>query len=229
MTDKLDSMAPKIVYDVDDVLWSLFQADLNYIGYSRDRDIDYHYADDPRLSDAEKSAITEAFHLSEVFTKMDFYPETQEILRPEFLGAEVYINSNCFSEEIIEHKRRQLAEILPNLPPERIALNLVTIQTNRKTIPAEVFAFVDDSPYNIAKSSAKLNIVPEISWTYAQKTRDIMCQDKTLLNDWSRQLPAASRDFSEASYVVIARDLAEVNQIVYQAVKFKQEAQNATK
>ena len=32
MTDKLDSMAPKIVYDVDDVLWSLFQADLNYIG-----------------------------------------------------------------------------------------------------------------------------------------------------------------------------------------------------
>ena len=91
MTDKLDSMAPKIVYDVDDVLWSLFQADLNYIGYSRDRDIDYHYADDPRLSDAEKSAITEAFHLSEVFAKMDFYPEAQEILRPESLGAEVYI------------------------------------------------------------------------------------------------------------------------------------------
>lgn len=214
----------QIIYDVDDVLWPCTETVYDKIGIDIRRQTNFRVHEDTEFSEAEQTKIIQAFSNVENFQKMKFYDGAQQIFEVEKLGAEVQINSNSFSEDIREAKRRQLLKLFPNIKVGQLQLNLVGSKTNHKQISAKVFAFVDDSPYNIASSEAKFNFMPRRPWNTTEAMRQIACgHGKVLVDNVANELGDLIK--RPECYVIPVDNLNEVCNLIYQAVKLKQKGE----
>ncbi len=212
----------QIVYDVDDVLWPCTETVYRRLGIKIERQTNFRIHEDSAFSPAEQEQIVAAFSNVENFENMQFYDGAEQILEVEQLNAKVVINSNSFSKDIREAKRRQILKLLPSLKASQLQLNLVGSKANHKQISAEVFAFVDDSPYNIASSKAKFNFMPKKPWNTTAAMREIACENHKVIIDNVKGQMAALVERPEC-FVIPVDNLEEAHDLIYQAVKLKQE------
>ncbi len=210
---------PKIVYDCDDVLWPLTERVCKKCHIPLGKQTVFRIQDDPKLTDDEKQAMAACFDEPENFCEMQFYPEISELADIFALGAEVAINSNCFNKAIAELKRNQLSATLPFLRKKDLHVNVVTPQSNHKSIGDDVLVFVDDSPYNIARSKSLINLVPMRPWNTTNDAKQTMLSEGSeIVKDWQQALPAIV-SVNVGKHIIYVEDLAEANAIIKQTIK----------
>ena len=216
----------KVVYDVDNVLWPLNQRVFTMLDIDCRKDVNYNLFSNPLLAPAQRQAVMDAFHQAKTFVDMNFYPGADEILQVEPLGATVRIHSHCYSAEIAELKRSQLEQLLPQMKPAFIKMSVISDDPNNKQIDADAFIFIDDNPYNVNISKAPVNVVLRQPWnTTAEAAQALTSGNKVLVETgWQAMLPELLAKRQHC--VIMAQTLKEVNQIVQQAIKLKQEAKH---
>ena len=113
----------------------------------------------------------------DIFKNIDWFDGIDRVLS---LNAEVFINSNCYTQAISDVKREQLHAM--GFDDAHIKLNIVSEKNEEgiKTVGEEVFIFVDDSPYNIANSKAKHNIMLTRPWNTSEDGQTIIGNKKVI-------------------------------------------------
>lgn len=165
----------KVVYDCDDVLWDLNTHVAVLKGVDPNCLVNFAMLENEALTMAERQAMLAGFRDAESFVDIEFYEGASEILRAEELGATVMINSNAYNAAIAELKRKQLLELLPALTSEKLRINVIDPDgACHKEIERDLFIFVDDSPFNIALSEAKINIMPTRLWNVTPAAKEIV-------------------------------------------------------
>ena len=219
----------KVIYDVDDVLWDLNGYVLRQLGIPPERHVMYDVSQGPLLSATERQDILASFKDPAIFENIDFYPGADEILAVEALGGEVYIHSNNFNSAIAEHKRRQLRQLLPAMNPQRINLSIINHSTNTKQLLEDVLIFIDDSPYNVAKSQALVNIMPNKCYnTYPSEAAKVVASGKVFVEgDYQEELPSLLQ--ADTRCVIRADNLLEINQMIRNIILMKKEMMYAAK
>ncbi len=189
------------VYDADDILWMLMWR------VAQELKLDWETAtavfsirDNRRLTPYQQDAIIEAFGNPKMFENIEFLPGTSEIMRPCELGAKVMINSNSFNERIGELKCMQLLAAIPRLRPEDIQMNIIShSEAKKKPLDPRTTIFVDDSPHNVAKSPALINVMPKyMPWSWC---------------------PQAILEIN-GKPTVWRKDLIAINELVYDLTKY---------
>ncbi len=211
----------QIVYDLDDVLWDLTSLALQRAGIGDKKQTDFRVDRDPAFTDKEKDQAIAAFSDAQNYEDCEFYPGAEDIFDVASPEVEVSINSNSYSPEVIATKKQRLIEAYPNLSIEHQQINLVTPDSNRKEIGADVLVFIDDSPYNIAGSKAKFNLMPCKTWNTTKSACEISTSgDKIYRKTWRQHLSKYLN--SSYSYVIPIKDLSEANEFVKMVIKLKQ-------
>lgn len=190
----------KVVFDVDDVLWPLGDVIAKRLGIEPARYY-YHFkvTENPKLNRHEQEAIIAAFADAELFKDMEFFPDIENILRPRELGATVAIKSNSFSKEIASLKIQRLLATIPGLQESDIKMNIIDYsKTHSKEIDADTTIFIDDSPFNVSTSPAKVNVMPKLGGWNGDESAQQLIHGKT---------------------VIYAENLSEINKIVYKQVE----------
>lgn len=127
-----------------------------------------------------QSKIIESYYNLSTFENIEWYEGVSDIINIENFGVSVFINSNCMTEEIAKSKRCQLLEVA-NINTKRIKCNVINAKDcNNKIIDDDTDILIDDSPFNIAKSKAKLNILINHPWNTSQEGKKIM-QGKNII------------------------------------------------
>lgn len=162
-------MRKKIIFDMDDVLWDLNAACIRGTNICLDNIITYNPKDNPILCEADKLILRNAYESPKSFMNIRFHEGLSELVRLEQLGGEIYINSNSLSKEIADLKKQQLMHALA-ISESRLIFNVISSDSTEipKKLPEDVFCLVDDSPYNIAKSTAKHNIMIRKPWNTSE-------------------------------------------------------------
>lgn len=185
----------KVVYDCDDVLWDLNTHVANLKGIDPNCLVNFAMLENEALTMPERRAMLDGFRDAASFVDIKFYDGANEILRAEKLGATVMINSNAYNADIAELKRQQLVRLLPEMAPEKMRINVIDPDgACHKEIERDLFIFVDDSPFNIALSEAKINIMPTRLWNVTPKAKEIVREknviwidDLTKINQFVRE------------------------------------------
>lgn len=185
----------KVVYDCDDVLWDLNTHVANLKGIDPNCLVNFAMLENEALTMPERRAMLDGFRDAASFVDIKFYEGANEILHAEELGATVMINSNAYNAEIAELKRQQLTRLLPEMAPEKMRINVIDPDgACHKEIERDLFIFVDDSPFNIALSEAKINIMPTRLWNVTPKAKEIVREknviwidDLTKINQFVRE------------------------------------------
>lgn len=186
----------KVVFDVDDVLWPLGETIARHFGIELERYF-HHFkvTENEKLSKREQEAVIAAYADTMFFQEIKFFPGVENLLRPRELGVMIKIKSNSFSERIAELKIQQLLAAIPGLTRDDIQMNVIDYsRTHGKTIDEDATIFVDDSPFNVSTSPAELNIMPD-------------------LGGWNSD--AAAKELVRDKTVIYAKDLNEINQLIY--------------
>ena len=162
----------KIVFDVDDTLWDLNRkvCQLTGIDYSR---LTNYRIQDTNLTDGEVQLILSWYNDPELWTDLIWSEGVEYIHTLEDDSTKVYINSNCLNKRVADAKRKFLSKAL-KIPDSRIILNVNSSGTKKKMID-DMFIFVDDSPFNIADSTAKYTILLDKPWN-----QEIQADESTL-------------------------------------------------
>lgn len=241
---------PRIVYDVDDVLWSLDRRVFGQLGIPLEKHIEYRIQDNPLLTPAEREAVMAAYCDQQTFVDIEFeLPAASEIFRPEQLGAHVEIRSNCYSQAIADQKAMEVARLFPDLRPDQLILQTISTKTYRKDLRDDTFIFVDDSPYNIAKSDARFNIIPRQNQNtseYSQavmlraqdfgpRPRDELMRSKNVFrperpisqgSGMARKIVyndpfsvLSSQEHADEAYIIYVDNLKEANELIFRLVE----------
>lgn len=163
-----------VVFDVDDILWGL-----NYFVTNKlDIDINlikkFSINDNDTLSLEQKSSIIKEYRNPDTLSKLSWFDGVEDLNALQRDGVEVRIKSNCLSEEIKYIKLKRLIDIL-NIPIENIQLDVITMsEIKKKEISDDVDIFVDDSPYNIVSSNAKLNLMIRYPWNISDEAKELV-------------------------------------------------------
>lgn len=174
----------KVVYDCDDVLWDLNTHVANLKGIDPNCLVNFAMLENEALTMPERRAMLDGFRDAASFVDIKFYEGANEILHAEELGATVMINSNAYNAEIAELKRQQLTRLLPEMAPEKMRINVIDPDgACHKEIERDLFIFVDDSPFNIALSEAKINIMPTRLWNVTPKAKEIVREKNVIWID----------------------------------------------
>lgn len=171
-----------IAYDYDDVLYPFFMRVVRKMGWNYGDVKDFHLDSNPALPRWEVEQAVKYMYSDETFREIDFFPGVEDILRPQLeFGVRVIINTNSVSEKAHQMKFEQLQAKVPELTWENYHGGIVTHDTSRQklTYPGTQI-FVDDSPYNIAMSTASLNIMRQMPWNMTPKAQE-QVQDKNPL------------------------------------------------
>lgn len=154
----------KVVFDLDDTLWNQTKracklADVNYHKIRN-----FVVKDNPYLTDDEKVRLLNIYKNPVLWSNINWISGADQIYFLEMLAEDVkvYIVSNCMNEEIRRYKRSFLSKAL-GIPDKQIILN-VEKSAKEKVLPDDMYIFVDDSPFNIEKSTAKYTIIPNKPW-----------------------------------------------------------------
>lgn len=171
----------KVVYDCDDVLWDLNTRVARLKGIDPNCLVNFAMLENEALSMAERQAMLAGFRDAKSFEAIEFYEGADNILGAEELGATVMINSNAYSAAIAELKKQQLTQLLPEMKQEHMRIQVIDPDgACHKEIERDLFIFVDDSPFNVALSEAKINIMPRRLWNVTPKAKEIVC-DKNVI------------------------------------------------
>lgn len=171
----------KIVFDVDDILWGLNKIATDKANIDYNKIVVYSAKENYLLTEDERRRLLEVYSDPDTFRYINWYDGVEDIIRLEQKGAEVYINSNSFNIEISELKRKQLKSIL-DLPDDRLILNVLT-DCKKKEIGDGVWCFVDDSPHNIASSTAVYNIAVKTPWNTSKHALDVIGDKDVIILD----------------------------------------------
>lgn len=191
-----------VTYDYDDIFWSLLET------VCRRLSIDFQRAgavfkikENPLLTSEEQEAIIAAFADPSFFQDIQFFPGVADITRILDLGAELRINSNAFSAKIGDLKTEQLLAAVPDLRPEQIQMNIIDHSTSdRKPIHPDTFIFHDDSPHNVLRARATINIMPDSpAWSHEPHFVNTIKQDLHRQVIWCSDLPS----MNQATYQIV--------------------------
>lgn len=168
-----------VFYDVDDTLWSINPCIAKEMG------IDYNLLDEFRtrenkhLTPEQIEFVVASYANAHFYETAPFFVGVEKILDLEKeLGVTVRIVSNSYSEEVAEIKRRRLLGQIPGLTEQHLFLQLSSEQhKDKKTWPFAPTVLVDDSPYNVASSTATHSFVPKMSYNSTEKALGVM-QDR---------------------------------------------------
>lgn len=155
-------MSKKIIFDVDDILWSLNKRMTDKAGLIYENQITFRTEDNPLLTTAQKEKAMTILRDNTTFENIKWHDGIERINN---IPADIYINSNSLSQETADTKRKQLHDVL-NIPDDHMTLN-VTVSASaikQKKIDNDTFIFVDDSPHNLSMSTAKYNIALIRPW-----------------------------------------------------------------
>lgn len=154
------------------------------------------------LCKKEKEKLKNGYGDEKIFEHMQFYPGFNRIEELMAAGIDVFFNSNCGSERIKELKYEQIKAAI-NIPDNHIILNVMDIGIHHgKEIGEDVDFFVDDNPYHIAESNAKINFMPLQPWN-----RDGQDAEK-----FSGKTVIACKDFHD----IIGQILEKANSMEYE-------------
>ena len=170
----------KVVFDIDDTLWGLNSKISEITGISFDKFEEFAIELCTLLTDAEKASVLNMYNSDRLFENIKWF---DGIHRLNDLNAEVFINSNIYRETVDSLKRTQIHEVL-DLDDDHIVLNYITDgSVGVKSIDNDVFIFVDDSPYNIANSKAKYNIMLRRPWNVSEYGQGIISDTSVIICD----------------------------------------------
>lgn len=158
-----------VVFDVDDILWSLNKRAAKLANVPYEKLVTFSVPENTLLTLEEKERVLAVYNSDELFEEMEFH---NGIERLNHLKATVHISSNVFGEIPAKLKMENLLRVL-TIPIENIHLNLVT-DPYKKKLPEGTYIFVDDSPYNIANSTATHNIMLKRAWNTSELANKIM-------------------------------------------------------
>lgn len=160
----------------------------------------HFYVPDNDWPDEVKYRLNQEFLNPAYFRDIKYFEGIEDLLRPHTeLGVSIGINTNALTEEITANKYDSLLGTIPGLTEEMITVN--HNQLNKvcdKELPPGTYIFVDDSPYHIVKSTAKLNLLPNWPWNTSDPARAML-----------RPVPR---------YVYL-RDLNDINSFIYWHLK----------
>lgn len=187
----------KVVYDIDDTLWGLNKKVCERLNIDEEKIIKFEIYGIDGLTKSQQDAIIKEYGNADNFRNILWYDGVLDILEIEKLGAKVHIKSNSVSEEIANLKYKQLKKIL-DIEDERIHLHVIkTKDCKKKELDNDMEIFIDDSPYNIVNSTAKVNIMLNHPWNMGKDAEEILNGKK----------------------VIRFNTLKEINEFVYEYVK----------
>lgn len=173
-------MLKKVIFDIDDTLWGLNAKISKHTGIPFEKFITFKLELNDLLSNEEKDLVLDWYSTTKLFENIEWF---EGIHRINDLNADVYINSNVYAKEIESLKRNQIHEVL-DIDDNHIILNTITNgSVGIKSIDSDVFIFVDDSPYNIANSKAKYNIMLHRPWNTSEYGQNIISDTSVIICD----------------------------------------------
>lgn len=165
----------KVFYDVDDILHNLTERTAAHVGVDMNLWVDYHIQESLYYTPEQISHIVRTFEEPNIFQEMQFYPGTEAILAPRQLGAYVGLNTNSFTQAVADTKMPQLLARVPHLCESDVINNICgATGALRKELDPQTFIFVDDSPYNIAKSPAQVNVMMKKPYNVTPHAYEVM-------------------------------------------------------
>ncbi len=167
-------MIKKIVYDIDDTLWGLNKKVSEILGIDENKITSFRIRENHLLSKEIQEAILNEYHKDSTFENIVWYEGVEDILMPEEFGSKIFINSNCLTERMIYLKKTQLLSVV-DIPEQNIKCNIIDhSKAMQKEIDKDTDILIEDSPYNIAISPAKINIVINHPWNMSESANEIM-------------------------------------------------------
>lgn len=153
----------KVIFDVDDTLWSLNKRVAKITGIDYDKLTIFSVHDNTNLTENEKQEMLRVYADTDTFRDIKWDDGIEHI---GSIPADIYINSNNSTEEIAKVKREQLHGIL-DIPDDHIVMNITGLKKSsitKKVIDEDTYILVDDSLHNIEMSTAVYNIVIRRPW-----------------------------------------------------------------
>jgi len=176
----------KVVIDIDDTCWPLnsrichqHQIDIRNITA-------FNIKECNKLSDEQKRILLFAYNDVHTFQNIVWYDGVQDIPKLEQYGAEVHIDSNNCTQDILLTKKRQILRFIA-LSESRVNLRLIK-DTMDKELSDDVFIFCDDSPYHLKKSNAKYNLTLNKPWNTSENGLNILGGKKVLRFNTFREM-----------------------------------------
>lgn len=178
----------KIIFDMDDTLWSLNKRICQHTGIPYEKIITFSIPENPLLTESEKQMTLSSYGNTAMFENIKWFDgvsQLNDMIHDKNIN--VFINSNSVNETCSVLKRRQLHEIL-DIPDDHIIINAIGC---KKTIDSDTCIFIDDSPHNVAMSPAKYNIMIKTPWNQSDAGK-AMVKDKNVIycDDFSHVLKA---------------------------------------
>lgn len=162
----------EVVFDIDDTAWALNKRVCDKLGININSLQCFSISKNDSISDKQKDAVMKMYASGETFNNIDWYDGFTTIFDLEQYNCRVSINSNCISQEVKDVKHHEIVDKL-RFNDDRVILNVVGDPKN-KHIGKDIFILVDDSPFNLAKSSAKYRIALRAPWNTSENAKEIL-------------------------------------------------------
>lgn len=173
----------KIIFDMDDTLWSLNKRICQHTGIPYEKIITFSIPENPLLTESEKQMTLSSYGNIAMFENIKWFDGVSQLnnmIHDENIN--LFINSNSSNEACSALKRRQLHKIL-DIPDDHIIMNVIGSKKKnsiQKTIDSDTCIFIDDSPHNIAMSPAEHNIMIKTPWNQSDAGKTIV-KDKNVI------------------------------------------------
>ena len=170
----------KIIFDVDDTLWSLNKKICNELDIPYENITTFSVHENPFLTERERQQMLSKYSDPNSFKNITWFDGIEQI--ENIKDADIYLNSNSSNELCSAEKRQQLRAVL-NIPDDHITINTTGNKKKdivKKSIDEDTFIFVDDSPHNVSMSPAKYNIMICTPWNQSENGKTIV-KDKNVL------------------------------------------------
>lgn len=162
---------PIVVFDIDDTLWPLLDRVTDTLGLPRGVLTEYYAMNNVHLPASTIDKVLACYADAKMFTDINWFDGVERINE---MNADKYICSNSLSEAVLQQKRIEIPKQLI-IPEDKILLYLIDkTGAKEKKLPDNIYILFDDSPYNIANSTAQHNIVLRRSHNVSLKAQDIM-------------------------------------------------------
>lgn len=170
-----------VVFDIDDTAWNLNGRICDLFGINMSLIENFYIKYNDKLSEKEKKLLIENYNNHEMFQDIEWYDGFTNIFELEKLGCKVFINSNCNTEAVRDVKHHEIVDKL-GFDDSRVILNIVS-NPKDKDLGDDIYIFVDDSPFNLAKSDAEYNIALRKPWNTSEAGKEIIGDKKVIYCD----------------------------------------------
>ena len=173
----------KIIFDMDDTLWSLNKRICKHTGIPYEKIITFSIHENPLLTESERQTMLSYYGNTSMFENIKWIDNVERINDMiHDKNIDIFINSNSANDTCSAIKRRQLHEIF-DMSDDHISINTTGNKKKnvvKKTIDDDTYIFVDDSPHNVAMSPAKYNIMIKTPWNQSDAGKTTV-KDKNVI------------------------------------------------